>query len=341
MKKYTTKIVILISLLTCFVSAGIVSAQQVSLSISPPIIEATMKPGKSIMVAYNVKNSGDPVILSSRVVNFEPRDNLGNLRLKDDLTGPVRFSLDNADIKLGDSFFLNTGATQQLLLRIRLPESVPDGDHYYSLLVETEPPTHVEGKTSPRAKAAIATNILITITESGIVEIKPKITLFDTLSKWKIGTSGKEIKIFDSFDKIPVVLYVENRGNNKITPNGKISLRGTLKHYADFNVIPKNILSSSQRLLETESTSNQSSASASIDNDGNQPVTLILSGFFVGKYSLSSEINFGENSPTVYASTSFIAIPFRIIGGLIVIIFITIFLTKKFSSNDDTDDDES
>src|SRR3989339_385690 len=54
-----------------------VSAQQVSLGISPPLLEVLIKPGKSIMVAYNLENSGDPVHINVKMASFETKDNFG------------------------------------------------------------------------------------------------------------------------------------------------------------------------------------------------------------------------------------------------------------------------
>lgn len=309
-----------------------VSAQQVSLSITPPIIDAAMKPGKSIMIAYNLKNGGDPAILNTRIVDFEPRDNMGSVRLKDDATGPVRFSLDNANLQLGEPFFLKTGETQQLLLRIRVPDNAPNGDYYYSLLAQTEPPTTTEGVVSSRARATIASNILITVTDSGIIDIKPKITIFDTLSNIKLSLFGKDIRIFDSLDRIPVVLYMENKGVNRIVPNGKISLRGAYGQTANFDILPKNILASSQRLLEATP-----SADLNASSYKNSPPTLVLSGLYIGRYSISANVNFGENSPNLFASTSFFAFPFKISLAVIALIAITVYLTKRFGNNDDQD----
>ena len=327
--KKSTLIAILTIVIALFGVVKGVLAQQVSLSISPPIIDAVMKPGKSIMVAYNIKNSGDPVIVNTRVVSFEPRDNFGNVRLKDKAIGPVRFSLDNAHLELEEPFFLDTGATQQLLLRMRLPENVPNADHYYSLLVQTTSPTTVEGVASSRARATIGSNILITVTDSGVIDIKPRVTIFETLSKFKITLFGKSIKIFDSLDKVPVVLYIENNGSNKIVPGGKISLHGAFGQSADYEILPKNILSNSQRLIEA-------TPSADLANGVSLPPTsLTLKGLFIGKYNLSANINFGENSPTVFGSTIFFGFPFKILGGVIFIIAVTVFLTKRFSKDDE------
>lgn len=307
-------------------------AQQVSLSISPPIIDAAMKPGKSIMIAYNLKNGGDPAILNTRIVDFEPRDNLGSVRLKDEATGPVRFSLDNANLALGEPFFLKTGETQQLLLRIRVPDNAPNGDYYYSLLAQTEPPTTTEGVVSSRARATIATNILITVTDSGIIDIKPKITIFDTLSNIKLNFFGKTFRIFDSLDRIPVVLYMENKGANRIVPNGKITLRGAYGQTANYDILPKNILSNSQRLLEATPSADMGELS-----QRSNPSTLILSGLYIGRYNISANINFGENSPNVFASTSFFAFPFKISMAVIALLATTVYLTKRFSGKDDDD----
>src|SRR3989338_5961428 len=99
-------------------------AQQVSLSLSPPLLELFIKPGKAIMVAYKLDNLGDPTFLNLKVLPFEAKDNLGNIRIKPEFEGPVRFSLDNADLQLEQPFFLKAGGSQQILLRIRIPENI-------------------------------------------------------------------------------------------------------------------------------------------------------------------------------------------------------------------------
>ncbi|KKQ25162.1 MAG: hypothetical protein US40_C0011G0047 [Candidatus Roizmanbacteria bacterium GW2011_GWC2_37_13] len=279
------------------------------------------------MVAYRVENFGDPVILTAKLVNFEPKDNLGNIRLKDDFTGPVRFSLDNADLQLDQPFFLKTGDSQQLLLRIRLPEGAPAGDYYYTLLAETTPPNTTEGIGSARSRASIGSNILITVTDSGVVEVKPKIVLFSTIGGLAFV---RDLRIYDSFDKIPLVFMVENKGKNMIKPEGQISLKGNFGEETKYDIIPKNILSQSQRLIEA-------TPSSQLVTSHQQPVTLILSGFFIGLYRLSTQVTFGENSPTVFASTSFFAFPFKLIAGLVTVIVITILIIKKFSKNSDED----
>ncbi|KKP34441.1 MAG: hypothetical protein UR23_C0038G0003 [Candidatus Roizmanbacteria bacterium GW2011_GWA2_32_13] len=303
-----------------------VSAQQVSLGISPPLLEVLIKPGKSIMVAYNLENSGDPVHINVKMASFEPKDNLGNVRIKDQLEGPIRFNLDNSDIELNTPFFLKSLSSQQLLLRIRIPENIENGDYYYSLLAETVPSASTEGIGSAQAKATIGSNILITVTNSGMVEVKPKIALFDVLAKIKLKLFNKSLKIFDSFDKIPIVLIVENKGKNLIKPQGEIKLKGSFGLTSKYDIISKNILSQSQRLIEA-------TPSANLNQINSTPTSLIVSGFFTGLYHLSANVNFGENSPQIFASASFFAFPFKLLFGLIIVIVGTIYIIKRFFSD--------
>ncbi|VVA44574.1 conserved exported hypothetical protein [Candidatus Roizmanbacteria bacterium] len=294
-------------------------AQQVSLSLSPPLLELFIKPGKAIMIAYSLKNYGDPTFLNLKILPFEAKDNLGNIRIKPEFEGPVRFSLDNADLTLDQPFFLKTNDSQQILLRIRIPENITDGDYYYSLLAETIPPTSSEGIGSARAKATIGSNILVTISNSGNIDIKPKISIFSTRGGF---TLGQNVKFYDSSDKIPVVLTVVNKGKNMMKPEGQISLKGNFGETAKYDIISKNILAESERLIEA-------TPSADLSSRIYHPSSLVLSGFFIGKYSLSTQMKFGENSPMIFGSTVFYAFPFKIMGGIILATIIIVFIIKR------------
>lgn len=312
-----------------------VQAQQISLSINPPLLELFIKPGKSVLIAYKIKNQGDPVILSSRVSPFEPADNLGNIKIKNQFKGPVRFSLDNSTIRLGKPFFLKTNQSEQLLLRIRIPPGAPEGDYYYTLLVESKPTAFEEGISSSRAKATIGSNILITVSKTGRVDLQGKIALFSLLPRLKLPflkTLFPSINVFDSSDKIPVVLIIENKGKNLVKPQGEIVLKGNFGERAKYKIIPKNILAHSQRLIPASP-----SAKINCQQKTNKlcklPTSLILSGFFIGKYSLSATINFGQGSPQLFASASFIALPLKFLLGLIISLSLALIIIQKIKKN--------
>ncbi len=319
MKKLLKYFIILLSCVTSYMlHATWINAQQISLSISPPLLKVFIKPGKAIMIAYKLENTGDPAIMSVKVLPFEARDNAGNIRIKNEFEGPIRFSLDNADLKFEQPFFLKTRGSQQLLLRMRVPDGAPEGDYYYTLLAESQPPPTLEGVGSAGAKATIGSNILITVTNSGRIDVKGKVAFFDVLSRYTFNFFGNTLNIFDSNDKIPVVLIVENKGKNLFTPEGEIVMKGNFGEKAQYDIIPQNVLAESQRLM-----------TASNSAEFNRPITLVIPGFFVGLYKLSTTLNFGENSPNIFASTSFIAIPFKLLIGFLIALIIGIFIVKR------------
>jgi len=295
-----------------------VIAQQTSLSISPPLIEAIIKPGKSILIAYTIYNNGDPVILKPYIASFETTAE-GKMIIKD-AQSPIRFSLDNSDISLDQPFFLKTGERQQLLVRMRIPEGAAEGDYYHSLLVESQPPPMIEGMSSSRNKATIGANILMTVTETGNLNLDGKVILFDLIPRFKTNFFGKTLNIFDSSDKIPLVFVLKNNGKNMFSPQGEISLKGNFGEQAKYDIVPANILTNSQRLI---------TATPSAELKIKRPVSLVISGFFLGYYQLSANIRLGVNTRLLSANTSFIAFPFKFVMALISIIIIAVLIIKK------------
>lgn len=309
-----------------------VSAQQVTLSISPPIIETVIKPGKEILIAYDLKNYGDSTVISTKILPFYPKDNYGNILIKKEFEGPIRFSLDNSIIQLNEPFFLKSGSGQQLLLRIRIPEGAPEGDYYYTILAETQPRADLSSGAASTAKATIGANILITVTNTGNLDNKGRISFFDTLARFKISFFGKIIRLFDSSDKIPVTLVINNYGRNIIKPYGKITLKGNFGEKAEYDILPQNILAGSQRLII---------ATPSAEIKLKTPASLIMSGFFIGKYNLLANLGFTEEGgPTQLSTISFFAFPFKISLAILSAVFITTFIIKKRQKDEDDDIDD-
>ncbi|KXK07694.1 MAG: hypothetical protein UZ21_OP11001000916 [Microgenomates bacterium OLB22] len=161
-------------LMTCVLTRP-VSAQQMSLSIYPPLIKATIKPSKSFIVAFTVKNEGDPVFIKPLIRSFSPTGILGNIAIGSDAQGPIQFSLDNSVISFNEPFFLKTKQSEQLLLRIRVPEGAPYGDYYYTLLAQTEQMPGLIGSHGATSIAAIGSTLLISVSPTEKMETQPTI----------------------------------------------------------------------------------------------------------------------------------------------------------------------
>ncbi|NTU72848.1 hypothetical protein HGB07_01590, partial [Candidatus Roizmanbacteria bacterium] len=187
-------------------------AQKASLSISPPRLELIAQPGKSLLIAYQLINNGDPGVFQTKVLPFSPRNELGQITIKPEMEGPIRFSLDNSEVQLDTPFFLKGEGSQQLLLRIRVPDGAPQGDYYYTLLAESQPSPGQEGVTAPQAKITIGTPILVTVTQTGELDLRGSIGIFDTLAPITLRLFGKTVRIFDSSDTVPVTLQINNQG---------------------------------------------------------------------------------------------------------------------------------
>lgn len=304
-----------------------VFAQNLTLSISPPLIESAIKPGKSILIAYTVSNLGDPSVLSSHVRPFSPNGVLGDIIVEGEFEGPIRFNLENSDLELEDKFFLESNEGQQLLLKIRVPEGTPEGDYYYTFYIQNDLGRGLEGANAAQGLAQVGANILVTVTESGKIDVNGSIGILETQPRYALNLFGKKINIFESTDDVPVNLILQNTGRNVIKPQGEVILEGGFGETVRYPLLPANILSQSSRLAEA-------SQSAQLRTpQSKDPATVTFQGFFVGGYTITADVNFGQGSESRQQSVSFIALPFKLIIATLVAIIVSITAIKRINKD--------
>jgi len=332
MKKHITYALLLFVLIACatFLQPSISYAQSISLSLTPPLIELTIKPGKSVVIAYTLTNTGDPTILTSFVRPFAPSGIYGELAIAHEFSGPVRFNLENSAIQLDTPFFLKTGASQQLLLKIRVPEGTPEGDYYYSFLSQNIPGKLAEGTSQPTAQGAIGANILVSVTGTGVFHSSALIQQFTVDAPYVFNLFGKKVLLFESSDSIPVKLVAANKDTNLIKPSGTIVLKGSYADAAEFAIVPENILSNSSRLLH---------ATPSGELKDNH-TTVLIGGFHIGKLVLSTNVMFGNKNEIARASITLYALPFKLIAATFIAMIVGIIIVKKFTSQEAAEIDE-
>ena len=301
---------------------GSVKAQQLSLSLSPALSELVIKPGQSVGLKFKLINFGDPSIVKMRILPIEAKDNRGGITIKNSLEGPISFELENRDIKLEEAYFLKNSSSLDLVLNISAPEATPSKDYYYSLIAESLAPPIQEGVANVRAKVIVGSNLLLSVSKDGRVEIKPNISLFEVVPKNKISLLGYKINLFNCFEKVPLILVVENKGKNLIKPQGEIVVSGLFGQVKKIEIKPQNILAESQRLLLANTSNLQPQTSNS----------LLLAGFFMGNYKVSSTVSFGQGTPTLYASSSFLVFPFKLVILLTAVFFLGIFFVSRYKS---------
>lgn len=308
-----------------------VAQQALSLQITPSELEVIIKPGKTVVLTYNIKNLGDPTQATVKILPFEAGNEKGDIRIKPEFEGPIRFQLDNSDIALDQPFFLKSNEDRQLILNLRIPENAPEGDYYYTVLIETEPQSSLLSNIGSQNKLTVGSLLLTTVTQTGVIDVKAKVTIFDVISSLSFQFGQQKIHLFDSSDRIPVSLIVSNKGINAVAPEGTINLRGNFGEQAKFTILPQNVLAQSQRLLSA-SPSAELACGDKPDSLCKSPISLIIPGFFIGNYKLSTTIDFGEGTPTISADTSFIALPFKFILAIIAVIGISYIIIRKIAS---------
>ncbi|GIW62818.1 MAG: hypothetical protein KatS3mg091_293 [Patescibacteria group bacterium] len=304
-----------------------VYAQRLSLSISPPLVELIIKPSKSVLVAFTITNNSDPVLLKINLKSFKPLSDTGTILVKEGLEGPINFNLENSVIDFSKPFMLDKNRKEQALLKISVPPNAPEGDYYYTLLVESIPEQGLNS-TSVVNKASIGANIIITVTDDGSIEIKPKIAFFGVLPEYKVNLFGRNIYIFDSFSEIPVILKVANTGKNFFQPNGLITVEGLFGLTSSYSLLPQNVLAYSDRIIYA------SDSAGVIKKDyKDKTVSYVLSDLIFGRYKLRAELSFGQNNDSkLFADSEFYVFPIKI-ALAVAIVFFVFFILKAFFIN--------
>jgi len=290
-----------------------VKAQSISLGIYPPLLEVTLKPGKSITQVYKITNNNEQdFIMNTQIVPFEPADEFGNVQLNSRSQSPARewSSFQNADLQLGQSFLLKSGQAQQVVLAVKTPPQAKEDDYYLTLLFETQVSDFNEGTSKTQAQVKIGTNILLTVSETGEPPRKAEIAEFK-IQKTKF-------KIIDSFVQPQFVLKIKNSGRSLFKPMGTITTTGWLKQKYFLNLLPENILVKSTRQIACE-------------NNAESKTCLLPSKFLFGPYETKVEFGLDKISADYSAKITFIALPLKLI--LVVLLLIILIMIVKLVQN--------
>jgi len=214
-------------------------AQSFSLSLWPPLLEVMIQPGKTITQVYEITNQGEnPQEITPQIVSFKPLDDKGNVRLLLKNFSPLKFSLANSNLELGQSFILEPLQKQQIVLKIKVPEKTPEQDFYFSLLFSSSAQAK-KGTFGSTAAGVLGSHILLTVSKTGQPEKRGEILEFKTK------------KIIDSLEKPEFSLRVKNTGHFFWKPFGKIKIEGLAGQSWEIPLREDNILSGWQRQIQT------------------------------------------------------------------------------------------
>lgn len=225
----------------------IVSAQTFSLNIFPPLLQVLIKPGKTITQVYKIGNDSEKDIeLVPRVVPFEPIDDQGNVNLilnKSFYDKSVNwFSLQNSDKQINLPFTIKAGQTEELVLKVQVPQDATEKDYYYSLIVKNNPIILSQGLTRARASGILGSNILLSVSST---ELTPKDIAIDLFSLQK---SFFTKNLLDSFDDISFKAVAANKSMHLFSMDGAITVKdNTGKEIKKMDFLATNVLANASR----------------------------------------------------------------------------------------------
>jgi hypothetical protein len=279
------------SLIRLFVTPSVVHAQEVSLSITPPLTEISIIPGKTFAQTFTVSNNGTPVVIEPTIVPFVPLDENGHAEIVEDPNSvsifSSWFSFDQTPYSLGEN------GNHDFIVKITPPEGTPEKDYYFTFLVETQNDNNL-GVNNAQAKERIGANILMNVTK----DVNP-------------NKSGSIVEFFaptllDSFTGLTYKVQLGNSGDSFFKPVGKITVDQILGSTTTLNLAPLNILVGGTREISC------------LENQDLVPCKL-PGKFLIGVYRSNLSFTVDGTGSTIEKQVYTIAFPFTIALGLVMI----------------------
>jgi hypothetical protein len=266
--------------------------------VGPGRAEITVSPGQTVVQEMTVTNR----ISDGRSFFLEVEDIAGTadgseaVTLSGDERGP--YSIRDYISFPGTTFSLDLGERAVIPVTIKIPEDAEPGGFYGSVFVSTDR-TGAPQAGAPRSPVIARVGSLFFVTVRGDVE-----------------TSGitKSIQTLDGkrwYEEGPVNLGItyENTGSIHVNPYGEISINNMFGEQVGFiELEPWFVLPKSLRTREL-----------TWDRE-----------FLFGRYTVTAQINRGYEDQIDVVSTVFWVLPWKIVGGIFLIVFIIVFSIRAF-----------
>ncbi len=290
-------LVSLMSLLYIMLPFDIYAQDPLSISVTPPIYEVMIQPGKEITQVFSVTNLGGKTTLKPKIVYFEPSDLLGNVKITDKLA-PDWIKFDPLPISL------DQGQSHEFIVLISPSVDVPETDHNITILFETATAQDLLKDNSAFYNAQIGANILLSISIDG----KPK--------KNAETVSFNAPFIVDWLMPVNYEVTLANSGNSFWKPIGKININED----EILNLAPLNILSGYSRYIPCINGENLIDCTSS---------KKILIG--IKKANLEFIL---DDDPQIYGKeVTTVVFPFSLLFGIIIIVTVSKLVNYLLTKN--------
>jgi len=307
MKRSQIILSVILSTFYLLLTTSIAHAANLGLSFSPSIVEATIKPGKTVTQAFSLTNLSDhDQVFIARVVPFAPGDSQGNPSLKPNLRPDwlKYFSLSNTNLKLDEPFTLGANQDTQVILTILVPDKAAYSDLYATLLV-TSVVKDTPGASSSFG-AAIGSNLIITISPQGRPPALVKITNFYP-DKNSFLFHYADYYIADNLNSVSFVAVAKNLGKYFTKTSGTLSIDRGDNNVSTQTLLANNILANSERNLE-----------------GSPSGELIFHPSITSMGVYRASLNLRSENSSSHGELTLLILPLKLASGLLISIVIFI-----------------
>lgn len=266
-----------------------------NISLSPSQIEFVLKPGITLTQAYQITNNSDQSItLNTEVLPFLPQGDNGSVSYSSLLANPnIVFSLNNANLRLGQPFTLAPLESRQLVLKIKTSPQTELADYYSTFFIYQSTNLSANNTNISQSIGKIGSHILLSVSNSEFPQINGQVKKFTIIPKIK--------DVF--FTRLNFYPKIENNTNYFFKSLGKITISKNQKIIKQLNLQSQNVLANHQRSLLCE----------------NQTPCSLSPPFWPGKYTATVEFDSNLNIPTT--TTSFWVLPLSPIILILSILF--------------------
>lgn len=299
-----------------------VYAQEFSLGVYPPVIQATTLPPTVIKPKITISNKTDSELnLLIRLKPFRPTGKGdGSITYPNSTSLPEYLIFPLTKIYDGEnsinSISLRPKETKDLTIQIDIDRDTPLADYYFSVLFISDSESEKE-EQNIKIPAGIATNVILAVGQNRSKSIK-----IESFKAPKIVGSGP----------VPFTVLIKNSGEHLITPSAKIEVKNMFgKIVGTVPLLPEYVLSSSTRyLVEEDYASRSADTVARLNKSGGQYVSLFNKNFLFGKYEAKVTGFLMEDSSVTFSQNlAFYALPVPYIIGFILTIVILIIIVSR------------
>jgi len=319
MNKYTRRFTAIIALVTYFAFLGtptVLAATPApaapnpaktgqALEIAPPIAYINADPGQTIKTQILIRDiSSGNLLVAGQVNSFTAGGEDGTPKIiLDEKDDPQASSLVSWVDPL-PKLLLIPREIKSMTATIHVPTNASPGGHYGVIRFTATAPS-VEGGSGVSLSASIGVLLLLTV--SGKVNEGLKVDSFT------VNNGGSPSTLFQS-GPLTFVERLKNEGNVHVKPTGQVSIVdmfGRKFAAVNVNLPPGNVLPGSTRKFS-------------------QPLdkTVIGTKRLFGKYTANLKLTYGTDNKVLTSSISFWVIPYKLIGGIILVLVAGFFLIR-------------